>query len=293
MRKKTMSLLSILLIVVMGACSANDESSDEKESSEDITLTFGVTDWTSTTPPTKIAGIILEEMGYNVDENKSDPGAVYAGMSRGDNDIFMDSWFPAQKQYVDKYSDSIENISVSYDEANSGMVVPKYMEDINDVGDLKGKEDIFDNEMLAIGEGDPAMESMKEVIAAYDVDIDMIHSSEGAMLAAALPKMEKEEPVLLYGWRPHTMFNKYDLKILTNEDAPEGLFEGSSVNIIVNKELKEKAPDAYEFLSNWSISIEEMEKMIARIDDGEDSEDVAQEWIDNHQDEIAEMKKNK
>ena len=86
-------------------------------------------------------------------EVDADVGAVYAGLSRGDIDIFMDSWLPGQKQYFEKYSDSIEKVAVSYDDAASGFTVPDYMEDINDVGDLKGKEDMFDNELLSIGKG--------------------------------------------------------------------------------------------------------------------------------------------
>ncbi|WP_164667796.1 glycine betaine ABC transporter substrate-binding protein [Virgibacillus doumboii] len=293
--KKTLFVLIIILVsMVMYGCSSNGDSEDTGDG-EKPTLTFGVTNWTSTVPPTKIAAKILENMGYKVEEINADAGSVYTGMSTGDIDIFMDSWFPAQRQYIEKYSDSIESISVSYDNANSGMVVPKYMEDINDVADLKGKEGIVNKEMFAIGEGDPAMQDMKKVIEFYNLDIKMINSSEAAMLAAAQAKMDEEKPVLFYGWRPHSMFDKFDLKILSNKEVAEekGLFDTSSVNIIANKGLEEKAPEAYTFLSNWSISIKDMEKMIAEIDSGKDPDKVTQAWIDNNQDKIEKMKNGK
>src|SRR5699024_11416556 len=78
---------------------------------------------------------------YEVEETEAETGAIYTGLSTGDIDVFMDSWFPNQKQYVEEYSDDIEDVAVSYDDADSGMVVPEYMDDIEDVGDLKGKED--------------------------------------------------------------------------------------------------------------------------------------------------------
>lgn len=109
------------------------------------------------------------------------------------------------------------------------------------------------------------------------------------MLSAAEDKMEDEEPVVFYGWRPHSMFQDFDLNILSNDDAPGDFFRGSSVNVIVPKDLEEKAPEAYEFLSNWSISLDDLEKMIAEIDDGADPDDVTDEWMDDHQDEIDEM----
>ncbi|UJL46219.1 glycine betaine ABC transporter substrate-binding protein [Virgibacillus sp. NKC19-16] len=291
MKKTLFILITILLSLVIYGCSASGDSEDTGDE-EKPTLTLGVTNWTSTVPPTKIAGQILEDMGYEVEEINADAGSVYTGMSDGDVDVFMDSWFPAQRQYIEEYSDSIESISVSYDDANSGMVVPAYMEDINDVEDLKGNEDIVNNEMIAIGEGDPAMQDMQEVIDFYDLDIEMINSSEAAMLAAAEGEMEEGNPVLFYGWRPHSMFDKFDLKILTNEEVAEqeGLFDSSTIHVIANKGLEEKAPEAYQFLSNWSISMGDVEQMIAEIDSGANPEEVAQEWIDNNQDKVEEMK---
>lgn len=294
MKKTLFILITILLSIAMYGCSSGSDLEDTGNSAKP-TINFGVTNWTSTVPPTKIAGKILENMGYKVKETNADAGSVYTGLANGDLDVFMDSWFPAQRQYIEKYSDSIESISVSYDNANSGMVVPKYMEDINDVSDLKGKEDIVNNEMFAIGAGDPAMQDMEKVIDFYDLDLEMINSSEAAMLAAAEGKMKEEKPVVFYGWRPHSMFDKYDLKILTNKEATaeKGLFDKSTIHIIANKKFEEKAPEAYKFLSNWSISMEDMEKMIAKIDNGKDPDDVTQAWIDNHQDKIDKMKNGK
>ncbi len=83
------------------------------------------------------------------------------------------------------------------------------------------------------------------------------------------------------------MFNKFDIKVLTNE---KGFFETSSVEVITNSELKENAPEAYEFLSNWNITIDEVENMIVKIEEGGDPTTVAQEWIDNNPEKVAEMK---
>lgn len=289
--KKIASGIAIALSVMLiaGCASENEKSADEKdETAKNEVITFGVPPWTSTIPPTTIASLIIQDMGYETDEVKAEAGAVYTGMSRGDIDVNMDAWFPAQKHYVEKYSDSIEDIGVSYEEAASGFVVPEYMKEINDVGDLRGKEEMFDNEILSIGKGDPATENINKVIDGYGLDIEQLHSSEGAMMAEAIRKMQKEEPVVFYGWRPHTIFNKFDLKILTNTETPEW-FRDSSVNVVVNKELEEKAPEVYQFLTNWSIPLEDLEEMISEIDDDGDAEKLAREWIDNNQDKVKEM----
>lgn len=288
MKKILLTLTIILIAAFAAACSSETAETEEGTAgASQETITFGVTPWTSTVPPTKIAGLILEDMGYEVKETEADAGSVYMGLSRGDLDVFMDAWVPMHQNYLDKFEDKIESTSVSYPEADTGWVVPAYMEDLNTLEDLKGREDEFGNKFYGIEKGAGASIESDEIIKAYEFDMTQVNSSEGGMLAQAQRMMEQEKPVVFYGWRPHTMFNKFDLKVLTND---KGFFETSSVEVITNKELKENAPEAYEFLSNWNITIDDVEEMIVKIEEGEDPVAVAQEWIDNNPDKVAEMK---
>ncbi|MGO1058700.1 glycine betaine ABC transporter substrate-binding protein [Planococcus sp. FY231025] len=288
MKKVLLTLTIILLAAFAAACSSETAETEEGTAGQSQkTITFGVTPWTSTVPPTKIAGLILEDMGYEVKETEADAGSVYMGLSRGDLDVFMDAWVPMHQNYLDKFEGKIESTAVSYPEADTGWTVPAYMEDINSLEDLKGREGEFNNEFYGIEKGAGASIESDEIIKAYEFDFTQVNSSEGGMLAQAQRMMEQEKPVVFYGWRPHTMFNKFDLKVLTNE---KGFFETSSVEVITNSELKENAPEAYEFLSNWNITIDEVEKMIVKIEEGGDPVAVAQEWIDNNPDKVAEMK---
>ncbi|ANU15515.1 glycine betaine ABC transporter substrate-binding protein [Planococcus halocryophilus] len=287
MKKLLFLAMIALLATVLVACGSDkEETTVEAEGAEQKTITFGVTPWTSTVPPTKVAGLILKDMGYEVVETSADAGSVYTGLSRGDLDVFMDAWVPMHQTYLDKYEDNISSTSVSYPDGETGWTVPAYMEDINTVEDLKGREDEFGNKFYGIETGAGATLESNEILEAYEFDMTQVNSSEGGMLAQAQKMMADEEPVIFYGWRPHTMFNKFDLKVLTNE---KGFFETSSVEVITNNELKENAPEAYEFLSNWNISIDDVEEMIVKIEEGGDPEEVAQEWIDNNQDKVDEM----
>lgn len=287
---KKLLLTATILLLALFAAACSSETSETEEGTADAsqkTITFGVTPWTSTVPPTKIAGLILKDMGYEVKETEADAGSVYMGLSRGDVDVFMDAWVPMHQNYLDKFEGKIESTSVSYPEANTGWVVPEYMEDVNSLEDLEGREGEFNNEFYGIEKGAGASLESDEIIKAYEFDFTQVNSSEGGMLAQAQRLMEQEKPVIFYGWRPHTMFNKFDIKVLTNE---KGFFETSSVEVITNSELKENAPEAYEFLSNWNITIDEVENMIVKIEEGGDPTTVAQEWIDNNPEKVAEMK---
>lgn len=298
MKKILFGMITMFMLTLIIGCSSQEEASSETSGSEDKeqsaegsskdqTLTFGVTPWTSTVPPTTVARLILEDMGYTVEETQSNVGGVFMGLSRGDLDIFMDAWFPMHKVHMEKFGDTLERTAVSYPKAETGWVVPTYMENINSVSDLKGKEDQFENKMYGIEEGASATKESDEMIKAYGLDMKQVNSSEGGMMAQAIRMMEQEKPVVFFGWRPHTMFNKFDLKVLEND---KGFFKSSSVEVVTNNKLSEKAPEAYEFLSNWSISIDAVEEMIVEIEEnGRAPEEVAQEWIDNNQDKVDKM----
>src|SRR5690625_1353339 len=287
MKKKVLVMITVLLLSIgLYGCGAADSDEGNEESNgegnqEEQELVLGLTTWTSTIPPTEIIIDILEDRGYSVEVEEADIGVIYAGLANGEIDIYMDSWYPQQTQYLEEYSDTIEQLAPIYEDANAGMVVPNYMEDINDVGDLVGKEDMVNNELIAIEDGDPAMDELQELVDAYELDVELMSSSEGAMLAAAKASTDQNEPILLYGWEPHSMFNDMDLKILTNEEHPE-FFNGSAVHPVVHKDVQEKAPEVYEILNDWTVSIEDMEHMITEIDAGADGEEVAQEWLDNN-----------
>ncbi|GAB3798935.1 glycine betaine ABC transporter substrate-binding protein [Virgibacillus kimchii] len=280
-----MVMITVLLLGLYG-CGAVENGDENEEvngevNQEEQELVVGLTTWTSTVPPTEIIIDILEDRGYSIEVEEADIGVIYAGLANGEIDIYMDSWYPQQTQYLEEYSDTIEQLAPIYEDANAGMVVPNYMEDINDVSDLIGKEDMVNNEVIAIEDGDPAMDELQELIDAYELDVELVNSSEGAMLAAAKASTDQNEPILLYGWDPHSMFNDMGLKILTNEEHPE-FFNGSSVHPIVHQDVKEKAPEAYELLEDWTISIDDMADMITEIDNGADAEEVAQEWLDDN-----------
>jgi glycine betaine/proline transport system substrate-binding protein len=296
MKKFKISIFFLLLFTLMVGCGTNNEAENEGsndnaengQEAKDVTIAFGVTPWTSTVPPTKVAKLLLEDMGYTVEETNADAGGVYTGLSRGDLDVFMDAWLPdMHANYMEKYKDNLDDTGLSYDNGELGWVIPTSVEGIDSVEDIKGREDEFGGKIYGIEEGAGMTVTSREIIEELGLDLEYVASSEGGMLAQAQRMIANEEPVLFLGWRPHPMFANFDLKVLK---SPGEYFQTSEVHVITNKDFKEKAPEAYEFLSNWSMNVDDIEAMIVKIeDDGQDAEAVAQEWIDNHQDEVKAM----
>lgn len=285
MKKKiSMCLLFVLLISLLVGCGTADA---DKETKTKKTITFGVTPWSSTKPPTYIAKKLLEDMGYKVKLVNADAGGVYAGLSRGDVNVFMDAWLPEMHaNYMEQFGKDIDDTVISYSDGELGWVIPTYVKGIESVEDLKGKEDIFKGKIYGIEEGAGMTVTSHEMIESLGLDLEYVSSSEAGMMAEASRQMEAKEPILFLGWRPHPMFAKYDLKILK---SPKGTFETSEVHVLTNNKFKDDFPEAYKFFKNWNIEVNDIEQMILKNDQGKEFEEIAQEWIKNNQDKVSKM----
>ncbi len=290
MKKSIIIALAIVLVMSIALVGCGDDGKNGEENGEAAEkIVIGVTPWTSTLIPSHIVNIILTDLGYDVTMQNADAGVVYVGLSKGEINVFMDAWLPdTHADYWNEYGKNIDDVGVSYYDGELGVVVPAYLEDINSINDLIGKEDLFGGRIVGIDEGAGITKTTKEIIEAYGLDYEYVSSSEAAMMAQATRDIGNEKPIVFVGWRPHSMFAMWDLKILEDEQEH---FKTSEVHTLASLDLKERAPEAHAFLSNWSIGVDEIEAMILMIDEDTslDPADVAQEWVDNNQDRINKM----
>jgi glycine betaine/proline transport system substrate-binding protein len=298
--KRTLKLAAIMILslsLLLAGCGqaaeeqpnttpgGNKEGAEQQEPKG--TIVFGVTPWTSTAPPTHIAKQILEEAGYTVELKNADIGIVFTGLEKGDIDIFMDSWLPdMHENYMKKYGKGIEDLAISYPNGELGWVVPNYMEDINTVEDLKGKEDVFDGKVYGIDPGAGMTSTSKELIKDYGLNLEYLAGSEATMMSQVKRFYATEKPVLFLGWRPHSMFAIYDLKVLAD---PKGFFKTSEVHVLVHKGFKEEFPEAHNIMSKWGIDVGDIEQQILDQEKGEKWEDLASAWIEANRGQVDQM----
>ncbi|OIJ14065.1 glycine/betaine ABC transporter substrate-binding protein [Anaerobacillus arseniciselenatis] len=305
MKKTLLFLLISLLVAVVAACGAEEQEAQEETNTtqvasevetnveEDKTITFGLTTWTSTEAPTEIAKIILEEAGYEVDFVTVDQPVIFTGIVEQEIDFFMDAWLPhTEANLWAKYEDDLQKVATSYEEVPLGWVVPSYVEE-DYIEDLIGQADKFDNRVVTIAPGAGIVALSQEVMEDYKLneEYQLLTSSEVAMIAELENKISSEEPVIITGWRPHSMFAQYDLKFL--EDT-RGHFELDNVYVISYQGLEDIKPAAYNIMSNWSIEVSDLEEMmLAYEQDGTSFEVLAEQWVEENRDKVDAMLENK
>lgn len=302
--KKMMSLSMLVLLFVLAACGSSEavedqtetetesESTSENSGEElgDENITFGMPSWTSSEAPTAIAKQILEEAGYEVEVTLLSQPVIFEGLQSHELDFFMDAWLPYTEAALwEEYKGDLQKIATSYENVPLGWVVPSYVEE-ETIDDLAGKAEKFDGEVVTIEAGAGIVDISEEVFADEDYDLEgfeLVPSSESAMMGVIDSKMKSEEPFIVTGWRPHSMFAKYDLKFL--EDTQEH-FKYDNVYVLSYQELEEEHPKAYEVMSQWSIEVADLEAMmLAYEEEGTPFEESAAQWIEEHRDQVDQM----
>jgi len=275
-------VLCIVLLMGAVACGSSDKTSKE----EKVEINIGQDPYTYEWVPVNIIKQIAEEKGYKVNIVEGDTGFMFLGLVQGDIDIFPDVWLPVlHKTYMKKYKDKIELVGTLVKNLPMGMAVPSYT-NFDSLADLKDNADAIGNRIVGIEPSAGMMLTAEKALEKYDLtdSVKLVDGSTPAMLAEVDKAIKLKEPIVFLAWRLHTMFAKYDIKLL---DDPKGAWSFDNYRIGVNVNFKEKAPDIYKFLQNFTLSVDETEAMLLRMENENiPIEDLAKEWIEKHRDEI-------
>ncbi|HLR72456.1 MAG TPA: glycine betaine ABC transporter substrate-binding protein [Pseudogracilibacillus sp.] len=288
--KRVLGIMMMIAILFIAACSNDngETTNGSEEGSTDEKIVFGQTGWSSTEAPTEIAKQILEEAGYEVEVSILDQPVIFEGLQKEEVDFFMDAWLPYTEEALwDEYGDDMVKVAKSYSDAPLGWVVPSYVEE-ESIEEIKQNPEKFDGKVYTIDAGAGIANIAAEVIEDYELDMyELIYSSEGAMLGELDARINDEEPVIITGWRPHSMFTQYDLKFL---EEPNENYKFDDIYVIAYKGIEEKYPEAYEILSKWSIDVEDLEEMMYDYEiNGVSFEESAEKWIEENRDKVDDM----
>ncbi len=279
-----MKKLLTLLFVVLGLATLTGCKKDDSN-----TVELSYVNWAEGIAMTNLAAVILEdEMGYEVELTLADVAPTFTSVANGSSDAFLDVWLPlTHESQMEEYGDDLVDLGASYEGAKIGLVVPSYVE-VDSIEDLNTYKDDFDGKIIGIDSGAGIMSTTETAIDEYDLDFELISSSEAAMIASLKSAIDKEEPVVITGWRPHWKFASYDLKFL---EDPKGTYGASEeIHTVTRLGLEEDMPEVYNFLENFlDLSADDLGDLMAAIEESDNNEkEVAREWKNNNMDKVNE-----
>jgi len=305
-RLRLMYLL-MLATLLLAACGGSSASSAPK-----IPLKLAENAWTGSSININVAKILLEEkLGYKVEIVTIDENAQWAALGNGDLSASLEVWPSGHAENVKKYVDEqkvVENLGELGVVGKISWYVPTYVVDqhpeLATIDGFKKPEDAALFKTAETGEqgqflaGDPSwVQYDEDIIKNLGLNFKVVRAgSEQAVLAAVDSAYSRKEPILFYFWTPHSVHAKYKLTAVKLPDYSTACYDKATSGgvdcdyppdvlfKIAWSGLKEKAPDAYQFLKNMKYSNDDQIAMIAAVDtDKKTAEQAARDWINAHE----------
>ncbi len=272
-------LFIAILTLVFTACN----TAGKKGSTDSKEISIGMVDgWAEGVAMTHVAKEILSQQGYSVNVKKAAVDLVFASLSNGDLDVFMDAWLPiTHKEKVAKFGDKLESLGTNFDAAKIGLVVPSYVT-INSIEELNANKDKFDGKIIGIEKGAGITAKTDLAIKDYNLELEQMNSSSVAMLSELKKAIMEKRWIAVAGWAPHWKFGVWDLKFL---DDPKKVYgETEHIETYARKGFKEDDKFAANFFSKFHLTNEEMSVLLAKMQEGDNNKDaVAKQWVADNQ----------
>lgn len=218
--------------------------------------------WTDVTATTGFASHVLRQLGYEPKVTVLSLPVTFASLRNRDIDVFLGNWMPSQKADRQPYLDdgSIEVVRANMTEAKYTLAVPAYLHEqgLRDFADIAKFAEPLKRKMYGIEPGNDGNRMMIELIEADRFGLGgftLVESSEQGMLAQVERAYNAREPIVFFGWQPHPMNKRYDMRYLSGGDDTFGPnFGGAIIHTVVRKGYLQECPNVGRLLRNLSFT---------------------------------------
>lgn len=251
------------------------------DSGKNKKISIAYANWAEGIAMTNLAKAIFEDQGYNVKLLNADLAPIFTSISRKKADVFMDVWMPVtMEDYMKQYGDKLEIIGDIYDSARIGLVVPDYVT-INSIEELNAEKERFSGQIVGIDAGAGIMKATDQAIEDYGLDYKLLTSSGPAMTASLKKAIDRNDWIVVTGWTPHWMFDRFKLKVL--QDPKHIYGNAESIHTVAWKGFSEKDPFAAKLLSNIRLTDAEISSLMTALEEAQTTErQAARKWMEEH-----------
>jgi glycine betaine/proline transport system substrate-binding protein len=293
----------LLLTAVLGGCAG------ESGGSGGTTVRAAQFPWSAAELTTAILAEVVSghpELGVDeIEVIEAGPATAWAGAQRGDVDLLSEVAMPNQEELAAQADERIDLVAETYGGAEQGWFVPSYalepgqpLDRLTSITQLNDYADALGNRLV---DSDPSFittEQNAKRLTGYGIALEQVTSSEAAQLAELRRAYERREPIVVYLYHPHWVFEEFDMTQLEepNPYQPDCFTTGDGACAMpdyaawtaASTELAESAPRFQEMLSRFQLPLTDIETMLKAVDvDNEDVQEVAQRYLADNPDLVA------
>ncbi|RJS92844.1 glycine betaine ABC transporter substrate-binding protein [Salinisphaera sp. Q1T1-3] len=250
----------LLALLLLGAASAQAAKTE---------ITIYTDNYAADEALSRVARDLLEtHYDVSVTLKQVSVGVAFMGTARNDNTLFLAAWLPkTHADYMKRVKDRVDTLGTLYNGARIGWVVPSYVPKaaLSSIADLK-KEAIakkLDGRIQGISAGAGEMQLSHQAMTAYGLKhhLRLVTASGPAMTAALKRAIDRHEWIVVTGWSPHWMWERFDLRYLAD---PKHVLGGKEhVDIIANPSIKTDHPAIAAFFSRMQVPLPATNAMLA------------------------------
>ena len=229
--------------------------------------------WTDIDATNAIAGVVLSALGYRQNVANLSVPITYEGLKKGQIDVFLGNWMPAQgplvKPFVDSHS--IDVLRANLTNAKFTLAVPDYVAaaGVHTFADLAKYGDKFEDKIYGIEPGAPANQNISKMIGekAFGLgDWKLVASSETGMLTQVSRAVRDKRWIVFLAWEPHLMNTEFHLTYLSGGDAYFGPnYGGATVNTVTRSGFANQCTNLGRLFKQMTFNVDLENKIIADV----------------------------
>ncbi|MGR6430123.1 choline ABC transporter substrate-binding protein [Rhizobium sp. PAMB 3182] len=256
---------------------------------------FSDVGWTDITATTATTSVVLKALGYEPSVTVLSVPVTYTSLKNKDIDVFLGNWMPTMEADLKPYRDdgSVESVRANLEGAKYTLATNGKGAEIGikDFADIAKHADELDGKIYGIEPGNDGNRLILDMIKDDKFglkDFELVESSEQGMLAQVARVKKSGDPIVFLGWAPHPMNVRFDLTYLAGGDDVFGPdFGGATVYTNVRAGYTSECPNVGALLKNLSFTLPMESEIMGKIlDDGEEPEAAATEWLKANPDAI-------
>ncbi|HEX9707448.1 MAG TPA: choline ABC transporter permease subunit [Steroidobacteraceae bacterium] len=253
------------------------------------TVRFSDIGWTDVTATTGLASHLLRKLGYEPVVTVLSVPVTFASLKNKDIDVFLGNWMPAMEADIRPYAadGSVEVVGANLTGAKYTLAVPAYTHEagLKDFSDIRRFAAELKHEIYGIEPGNDGNRLVLGLIRTNQFDLgnfELVESSEQGMLAQVERAFAARKPIVFFGWEPHPMNTRFDMRYLSGGDGSFGPdFGGATVFTNIRAGYLRECPNVGRLLRNLKFSLRgESEIMAGMLDRKLPPEAAAAEWLE-------------
>jgi choline ABC transporter permease protein len=252
--------------------------------------------WTDVTATTGLVSRLVRMLGYQPSVTVLSVPVTYASLKNRDIDVFLGNWMPAQAADLRPYQQdgSVEVVGANLDGAKYTLAVPAYLYEagLRDFSDIKRYATELRHEIYGIEPGNDGNRLVLTLIKHNEFglgDFKLVESSEQGMLAQVERAVAAKRPIVFFGWEPHPMNTRFDMRYLTGGDSSFGPnYGGATVYTNVRAGYLQACPNVGRLVRNLKFTLRaESEIMAGILARKLAPEAAAEEWLKKNPDALG------